>query len=303
MTAVFAALAPVFTLIALGFALRRFVFPSPAFWDPVEKLTYWVLFPALLLVSMARARVGGEVIAPAAGVLLATMAAVLVLLVVLRRPLGLGGPAFASVVQGSVRFNTYVGLAAASALYGSPGVALLALMLALLVPVSNLVSVLALARAANTGRPGWRALLHELATNPMILASLAGLALSLTRTPLPPPVEPVLDALGRASLALGLLAVGAGLDLPAAAAGRTGIAAATVLKLIVSPLLALVLCRAVALESPAAAVVVLFAALPPAPAAFVMTRRMGGDHALMAGIITVHTVAAAVTLPVMLSLP
>jgi malonate transporter len=297
-----AALLPVFALIALGFALRAAVFRGDGFWEPVEKLTYYVLFPALLIVSTAQARVSAPVIVPLAAVLGLVMVVIFAVLAIVLRPLlRLQGPAFSAVVQGSVRFNTYVGLAAAAALYGRAGTALMAIVLAVLIPLSNVLSVIALTRHSAEGAPSGRGTLVELATNPLIIASAIGLALSLTDTPLPPFVAPVLDSLGRASLALGLLAVGAGLRLGSLAAGGLALSVSTVLKLAVFPLLAWLGCRALDLDPLATAVAVLFAALPPAPSAYILTRRLGGDHALMASIITVHTILAAVTLPLALS--
>jgi malonate transporter len=303
MNATVAALLPVFALIALGFVLRAAVFRSDAFWEPVEKLTYYVLFPALLIASMAQARVSGPVIVPLAAVLGAVMVVLFALLAIVLRPLlRLEGPAFSAVVQGSVRFNTYVGLAAAASLYGRAGTALLAILLALLIPLSNVLSVIALTRHSAEGAPSWRGTVVEIATNPLIIASAIGLALSLTETPLPPFMAPVLDSLGRASLALGLLAVGAGLRLGSLAAGGLALGVSTLLKLLVSPLLAWFGCRALGLDPLATAIAVMFAALPPAPSAYILTRRLGGDHALMANIITVHTILAAITLPLALSL-
>jgi malonate transporter len=296
-----AALAPVFALIALGFLLKTFVFRNAAFWEPVEKLTYYVLFPALLVVSMAQARVSGPVIVPTVCILAAVMLAIFALLAALRPLLRMEGAAFSSVVQGSVRFNTYVGLAAAAALYGRSGTTLLAIVLALMIPLSNILSVLALTRHAGPGAPSLRGTLVELAINPLIIASVIGLALSLSGTSLPPFAAPVLDSLGRAALALGLLAVGAGLNLGSIASGGPALALSTLLKLIVSPLLAWAGCRLIGLDPLATSIAVLFAALPPAPSAFVLARRLGGDHGLMAGIITVHTILAAITLPLVLS--
>jgi predicted permease len=300
MSLTIAALAPVFALIALGFLLRSFVFRSEAFWEPIEKLTYYVLFPALLVVSMAQARVSGPVVLPTVAVLAAVMLAIFVLLAVLRPALGMDGAAYSSVVQGSIRFNTYVGLAAAAALHGRSGTTLLAIVLALMIPLSNILSVLALTRNAG-GAASWRGTLVELAVNPLIIASAIGLALSLTGTPLPPFVAPVLDSLGRAALALGLLAVGAGLNLGSIAAGGMALVVSVLLKLIASPLLAYIGCRLLGLDPLATSVAVLFAALPPAPSAFILARRLGGDHGLMAGIITVHTIMAAITLPIILA--
>jgi predicted permease len=300
MSATVAALAPVFALIALGFLLKAFVFRSEAFWDPVEKLTYYVLFPALLVVSMAQARVSGPVIVPTICILAAVMLTIFAILGALRPALRMDGAAFSSVIQGSVRFNTYIGLAAAAALYGRPGTAMLAIVLALLIPLSNVLSVIALTR--HPGAASLRGTLAELAVNPLIIASVIGLTLSLTGTPLPPFAAPVLDSLGRAALALGLLAVGAGLDLGGIASVGRALALSTALKLVVSPLLAWGACRLIGLDPLATGIAVLFAALPPAPSAFVLARRLGGDHALMAGIITVHTILAAVSLPLVVAL-
>jgi len=297
-----AALAPVFALIALGFLLKTFVFRSDAFWEPVEKLTYYVLFPALLVVSMAQARVSGPIVVPTVCILAAVMLAIFAILTALRPVLRMEGAAFSSVVQGSVRFNTYVGLAAAAALYGRPGTTLLAIVLALMIPLSNILSVLALTRHAGAGAPSLGGTMVELAVNPLIIASVIGLALSLTATPLPPFVAPVLDSLGRAALALGLLAVGAGLNLGSIASGGLALGLSTVLKLVVSPLLAWAGCRLIGLDPLATSIAVLFAALPPAPSAFVLARRLGGDYGLMARIITVHTILAAVTLPLVVAL-
>lgn len=302
MSVAIAALAPVFALIALGFLLKLLVFRTDSFWEPLEKLTYYVLFPALLVVSMAQARVSGPVILPTVAVLAATMLVVAGLLSLLRPMLPIDGPAFGSVVQGSIRFNTYVGLAAAAVLYGRPGTALLAVVLALMIPLSNVLSVIALTRHAGSGGPSWRGTLGELAVNPLIIASLIGLSLSLTHTRLPPLVAPVLDSLGKASLALGLLAVGAGLNIAGLASNGLALAISVALKLAISPLLAFLGCKAFGLDMLATAVAVLFAALPPAPSAFILTRRLGGDHGLMAGIITMHTILAALTLPVVLAL-
>ena len=47
---------------------------------------------------------------------------------------------------------------------------------------------------------------------------------------------------------------------------------------------------------------VLFAALPGSPAAYILARQMGGDGRLMAGIITLTTLASVVTLPAWIAL-
>jgi predicted permease len=302
MSLVITALAPIFALIAAGWLLRLLVFRSEDFWEPIEKLTYFVLFPALLIHSMATAKVTAPIVLPVFGILAGVMLIIAGVLVALGPRIATSGGAYTSIFQGSVRFNTYVGLAAAVALYGVNGTALLAVLLALLIPLSNIVSVLALARHARGTVPDLSTIAMELALNPLILASLAGLVFSALGWGLPPVIGPTLDILGRGALPIGLIAVGAGLNFGALKGNANALAISIVLKLLISPLLAWAGCRAIGIDSLSTAVAVLFAALPPAPSAFILARRMGGDHALMACVITAHTLVAAITLPLILSL-
>jgi predicted permease len=82
-----------------------------AFWRGFDRLVYFVLLPALLLRSLARAEFSGaEAGTLALSAALPIFALTLVLLVA-RRTLGLDGPTFGSIYQGSVRSNTYTALA------------------------------------------------------------------------------------------------------------------------------------------------------------------------------------------------
>jgi predicted permease len=121
MVATFGALAPVFILIALGWLLRARGFPGEQFWPAAERLVYFVLFPALLFLTTAAADLGALALLPLAAALIAAIAATVALTLALRPWLGIGDAAFTSVLQGGIRCNTYVGLAAGSVLFGEVG--------------------------------------------------------------------------------------------------------------------------------------------------------------------------------------
>ncbi|ROR34258.1 AEC family transporter [Inmirania thermothiophila] len=298
MSAALAALLPLFLVIALGHLLRRAGFPGEGFWRPAERLTYYVLFPALLVLSLSRAELEGAGAARMAGALAAGVLAMTALLLVLRPRLGVPGPAFTSLYQGAVRFNTYVGLAATAALLGEAGLGLAAVALAVLVPLVNLLSVTLLARYGSGGI----GLVRAVAGNPLILACAAGIGLRLAEVAPPAAAATLLELLGRAALPLGLLAVGAGLDF-AAVRQRPGLLAlGLAAKLALMPALVFAACRLLAVPEPASLVAVLFAALPGAPSAYVLARQLGGDGALMAGLVTGQTAAAVLTLPLVLGL-
>ncbi len=302
MSTTVAALLPVFLLIVLGYALRRTAFLPDSFWAPAEKLTYYVTFPALLVSNLAGADFTGLPAAPLAGVVAGATLLSAGVAVGLGRAIAADGPGRTSILQGAIRPNTYFGLAAAAALYGETGVTLTAVCIAAVVPLVNLVSVTGMVAWTGRAAPGVWGLLRPILTNPLILACALGIALNLLGVGLPPGLGPSLEILGRAALPIGLLAVGAGLDLGALLAGRRALVATAALKMGLLPAAAALGAGLVGFPAAATGVAVLYASLPCSPSAYVLSRQMGGDSALMAAIITAHTLLAALIVPVNLIL-
>lgn len=295
------ALWPVFALLLLGFLARRSGFPGEGFWQPAEKATYYVLFPALLVERLANAQLAGDDSIRLAALVVVVLVIAALFCCACKPLLRLTVPAFTSFFQGSVRFNTYVALAVTAALHGSEGIVLAAVITAVMIPLLNLFSVLAFALTSEQAFSP-RQLLMTLARNPLILACLLGIALSLSGAALPLGVTSVLELLGRMALPMGLLAVGAGLDLRALRGGGRALVAASLIKLLFLPLLAFALAGLWQLDLLTTSVVVIFAAVPTATSAYILARQMGGDAELMAGIITAQTMISMLTLPVVLIL-
>jgi malonate transporter len=291
-------LVPVFAVIFLGYAVRRQRIVGDAFWPAAEALTFTVFFPALLVVNTAEARIGPGFAALALAVF-GSIVVVSLLCGLLRRPLRLGGPAFTSLIQAAIRPNVYVGLAATAALFGRDGIALISLAVAVGVPTVNVISVLAL-RCWGSDGGGDAGLLRALAGHPLILACLIGLGLNGAGIGLPPLVGPLLRILGAASLPLGLLAVGAGLEPGTLRASGPGVVVAGALKLLVLPVLAFAIAAALGAGGREAAVAALYGSLPVSASAYVMARRMGGNGPFLAAAITATTLAAVITLPLLL---
>jgi len=294
-----AVLLPVFGLIVLGYVLRRSRFLADSFWAPAGKLAYFVLLPALLVDTLAAAPLQDLQIGAMSAVLTLGLLAVALLLTLLRRWISTNGRAFTSVFQGSIRHNTYVGLAIVVAAAGPAGAAYAAVALPVMVVLVNILSVGALARYAAGRSTGWTLLGRAIVTNPLILACLLGTAINYTG--LPAALARMLTALGEASLPLGLLLVGAGLDWAALGRRPRLLTIASVAKLLLLPAIVYGLALLLNLERTGAAVAVIFAALPTAPSAYVLAEQMGGDAPLMAAILTVQTLLAVVTLPLWLT--
>ncbi|MFJ6003350.1 AEC family transporter [Arthrobacter sp. NPDC092385] len=290
------ALGPVIGLIALGYAIRARGFLAPAFWRPAERLCYFILLPALFIHGTATADLAGLPIGLMAPVLAGPVVLAALGLVAAQRRLDLDGPAFTSVLQGSIRFNNYLGLSIALALFGPDGVALAAIANTVLVPLVNVICTLAFARYGSE-KLTLGGTLRSIATNPLILGCVIGILLNVTGVGLPPGISDLVRTLGSASLPLGLLCVGAALELRSMGRNVGAVALATVVKFSVLPGLGIAGCLLLGLTGEPAAMVILFLSLPTASSAYVMARALGGDSRLMASTITLQTVAGVLYLP------
>ena len=306
MTGVLSALAPVFGLIAVGYLLKSRRIFTDDFWDPAGRLTFYFLFPALLITSIGGAEAVGPDLLPMATALVVATGLMAGAMIALRPRLakaGLAGPSFVSVFQGAIRPNTYVGIAAAMALFGDAGLTLTAAAIIAVIPLVNFLAIVGHLRwagdSAGTPIPGnsWGEAVAPALKNPIIIACLLGAVLNVTRLGLPPIIGPILKIIGHAALPLGLMAVGAGLDFTAVRKARNAVIGTAVLKLAVTPGVTYAACQVFGVTGPAAAVAVMFMALPVSAASYVMSRQLGGDGSLIAGIVTATTLGAAVTLP------
>ena len=288
-------LLPDFLLILFGFVLCRWTALGRTVWDGAERLVYYLLFPVLLFNSILKSPLQLHTTLSLGLAGLALIGAGVLLAYALRWLPGVDRRRHASGAQTAFRFNSIIGLALAERLAGAQGLAWVALLIALCVPLCNVAAVWPLARHGGHG------VLRELARNPLILSTVAGLAANLAGLRLPDAAATVLQRLGLAALPLGLMAVGAGLKL-GGLKDAPGLASALLtIRHAVLPLLAVGLCLWLPLPAAQSLVLVAFAALPTASSAYVLAARMGGDGPFVAGLVTVSTLLGALSLPLWLA--
>jgi hypothetical protein len=282
---------PNFMLILVGLALARKFDFGRDFWDGMEKLVYYVLFPALLFRSLAVARIDlaetGMLLLAGLGITFAGF-----LLSLLPGPvLKLDRKLLATGSQAGYRFNTYVGLAIAGSLFGTPGVALAALLLGVMIPLANLLAVAMLASH------GERGFLAELARNPLLVSTLAGFAWNALGLPLPGFADQTLGLLAQTSLPAGLLSVGAAMRMERDPGSGGAHAWWLATKLFIVPAVAWLAIRFFGFSGIEAKVLLLCAALPTATNAYILAVRMTGDGRAVATQITLGTVLSMATIP------
>ncbi|MCP1851571.1 AEC family transporter [Bradyrhizobium brasilense] len=304
MAVVIAALLPVFLLIVLGFVLKRTLMPLDTQWHGLERLTYYVLFPVLLVQTLVKADLTTVPVAGVGGALLLAALVMSLFCLALRGPLaraGVDGPAFTSIFQGATRWQTYVALSVSRNLYGSTGLALASVAMVAIIPLVNVFSVAVLAKYASSEKRSTGAIVMTVVQNPLIWACVIGLVINVAHIPLPQIWYDVADALGGSSLAIGLLVTGAGLHLEGIFRPSLAASAALVLKLVLMPALTVALAVWFGVTGSNLAIVAACAAVPTSPSAYVLARQMGGDAPLLAQIITLQTILAAITMPIVIA--
>ena len=284
-------LLPDFSLILLGAGIRRWMHLGDHFWTGVEKLVYFILFPALLINAIIKTHLDLGAALPLLATAFAAMAGGMVLAAlggwVIRPP----KVSFASLFQCAYRFNSYIALAVAGMLFGARGIATMGLVVGATVPLANLVSVWMLARHGEVGL--WR----EVGRNPLIWGTAAGFVLNLAGFVPPMPVQAFLGRLADAAIALGLITVGAALRLDRTPGVHGFSLWLLVVKLLALPAIAMVVGTWLGLSGLNYQIVVLFAALPTASSAYILAMRMSGDGKSVAWQISATTLISMLSLP------
>lgn len=301
MIASFETLLPIFLLIALGLALRwRGVVPEEM-WRGLELLGYWVFFPALLAETMIRADISNL---PLTGITVTMVASFLTMALALLisrkfilRVFDLSGPSYSSIFQSATRWNGFIALPVLAKLYGDEGVALVAVIIGVLVPLANIVAVCVVAQNAGAQKLTLWQTVYVVFRNPFIWATALGLLINFTGIPIYEPVMTSLTTLGDAAIASGLLMVGAGLNVSEARRPSPAVWFGTFLKLLGTPLLVVCWSLLTGISGTAFMACIICAAVPTSMSAYVLARQMGGDAPLMATAVTVQIIVSFFTIP------
>ena len=289
------ALTPIFAIILLGFLISRTPISSQEVWQGLERLTYYLFFPALLVSRLSQTNFEVNELLEIGYVLGFALFVFTILFIGLRKFIARNQGSLSSVYQGSIRFNTYIGLACVEALYGDNGLTLAALCLVVYIPLVNVLSVISI--SASGGGNRWVVGTGSVLTNPLVLACLIGMVLSFYNMEVPDLGWEIIEVLSRPALPLGLLAVGAGIHFVAFGDQTWQLVVALFCKLLAFPALVVVATLLFKMAPGLSAALLLLTCLPAPPSAYILARQLGGNVSLMANIITLQTLFAFFTIP------
>lgn len=298
MNAFSTALIPIIVLIIIGYGLKRVSFLAEETWAGIEKLTYFILFPALLIHTLSKQTLAGTPWLSMLGVIVGTLIISAAVLILFKRTrLSLNNTVFTSIFQGGIRYNTYIALAVAQGLFGYEGLALSSVAAGFMIVFINLLCISAFIIWGQTAFKGLIPFIRQVAANPLIIACTIGWFLSLSGVGLSGISEDILEIIGRAALPFGLLAVGAALK-PEMIIGHLGpVVISSVVQFALKPLLAALLISSTGLTGVSAGVLIIAFMTPTAPSAYILARQLGGDTETMASIITFQTLSAFLVMP------
>ena len=298
MISVLTALIPIVLILALGKALASVNALSPQGWLGLERITYFVLFPALIVGKLAVADFSTLNLAmPAAlvGAQFALGAISIGLGLLLRQARDRLGV----YVQSAVRWNTFIALALAQELIGGEGVALVVIAAAAMIPTANVLSVSALLGFAGA-RVAVVELAKQIAINPLVIACAVGLSINLLSVPLIPSVSTTFDLLAQATIAAGLLTTGAAIEIKRRSAPLVSLLGWSLLRLFGLSALAGLLAVSFGVTPPVLMAILIATAVPTASNGTILARQLGADASLAANLIVVQTVLSVLTISVVL---
>lgn len=304
MLVIFESILPVFLIIVAGYLLRRTPLTDGAGWLGVERVSYWLLFPVLLVTTLLHADFSGLKLDAMLAALLVSV--VLVALLVLAswpfwRSLGSYTPAeFSSVFQTAVRWNSFVALAVANSAFPPAALTIVALVMAIIIVPINIMSVATVARFGSR-EADWSSVAYKTVTNPLIIGVLVGLALRWLPNGLYGPVDEALKLVGEAAIGVGLLLIGTGLRVADMFKPRLGVWVPVVVKLALLPAVLGAIAYALGVRGPELVYLVLCGSVPTAMNGYTLARQLGGDAEFYAAVTTLQTALAVITMPLALS--
>ncbi len=291
---------PVFVIIALGYGIRRKGVVDDSFFAQINKLVYYICLPLLLFYKIGTADFSSSFNVSLVLAISISIAACFTLTYLYGLWQKYPPPVHGVFCQGSFRGNlAYIGLAIIYNGYGDPGLSRAGVLLGFLVPVLNLFAILALSlprqQQTNYGKIG-----REIVSNPLIIASLAGILWSFFQLPVPTILERTLKIATGMTLPLALISIGGSFSLEKLRGDLKTAALATTWKLILLPIIASGVMLLFDIRGLDFAIGLLMAGAPTAVTTYIMSCQMGGDGKLAGTIVVMSTGLSAVSYTIIL---
>ncbi|WP_455475263.1 AEC family transporter [Bartonella sp. B17] len=298
----FLSILPIFLLIVIGYLSKAYIKDISIFWSTSDKFVYYIFFPSLLILDISDANFSSNnniypIISTIASTLLVSA-----IIFLMKGFIGKSPDLFTSIFQGGIRYNSYVFIALSQSLFGNKGVALSGFFIAYMIIITNIMSVLVMSHYGTGNKKSIKRALIALTKNPLIIGAITGVIINTLHIHIAEPIKQLLSYLSGAATPLSLMSVGAGLVISMQFHKMVSILWAIVLKLLIMPIITIIILKATGTSGVAACIAILYSSMPCAGNAYILSRQMGGDHEVMASIITWTTLLSVITITLIMGL-
>ncbi|WP_341786807.1 AEC family transporter [Rickettsia endosymbiont of Cantharis rufa] len=306
MNEIFYSTLPIFLITLLGSIIKNKWLTSEEFWRGIEKLSYFVLFPAMLFNYVSTADLSVASIIKLVVALIISTILVSIGLIIYQKKYKVDKVQFTSIFQGSIRYNSYIFFGVSSPLLGPSGLSIVAVISSYMIIFTNILSAMIFAyyipnkSVTNTIKTSFVLMMKLIVRNPLIIASLVGFVFNYSNLELHLGLKKTLDSLSNAALAIGMLNVGAGLNFTIRQELLHNVMFTSFVKLVAFPLVSVVVLWLMSIEGIDRSVGILYSCLPCASTAYVLSRQLDGDPDSMASIITFTTFFSVVTISIIM---
>ena len=305
MYSVFCNVLPIFLIALIGSFIRKKWLISDEFWRGLEKLSFYLLFPAVLFSSVYRLELTSSEFFRLVAALIISNLIVSVLTIYHQTKENYDKTQFTSLFQGATRYNSYIFFALSAALFGESGLSVVASISPYMIVLTNVTTITCFAHyipqesSGVSRRRSIIIILKSIITNPFVNASLVGFAFNYFKVDLNTGVEKTIDSLADSALTIGILIVGASLKFKVNPESMKLIISAGFIKLIITPIITFIVLWIMSISGVAKSVGILFSCLPCASSAYILSRQLGGDHETMSAIITFTTIFSVLSLSIL----
>jgi predicted permease len=294
---------PIFLLVLLGIVLKKLRVIDDTFTNTASRLVFVVAMPTMLFMSMINTDIRSLI---NLGYLAYGLAATFVVFVFF----SLLTPFFVKdkrdygvFVQGAFRGNlAIVGLAFSFNAYGAVGLATASILMSVMTILYNLLSIYTLSASLSGERVKISQLVANIAKNPLIIALVSGMIVSLFDVSFPEFMVTSGEYVAQMTLPLALICIGGAMSLAELRNSSSVATIAVFAKLIISPVVIVYPAYLLGFEAMELGVLFLMVSAPTAAASYIMVQAMGGNGKLAANIVVISTLASVMTVSVGLAL-
>lgn len=292
----FSVVCPLFLMMALGYFLRRIGLFTEDFLRQLNKLCFTVFLPTILFINVYDSDFSASF---QPDLLIFSAICVLVLFVVLM----LAIPRIEKdnrrrgvIVQGIFRSNYILfGLPMAASLYGTASTGTTAVLIAFIIPLFNLLAVVAL-EYFRGGKLNIKRIIMGVITNPLILGALMAFVFVISGVRMPAVLEKTVRDISNIATPLALIILGGSFTFSRLRPNIKGIVVAVVGRLVLVPLCFLTVAIAVGYRGVALGALLAMSASPAAVSSFTMAQQMQADDELAGQIVVVGSLCSVATI-------